>query len=451
MRPLFGVTLIPAGDWRLASSSPRQWNLIFAVRREHHVPTQHRPHTDNRIDAADLVERTPTAPEISESAIRAIFYVISMIAVPILAYIFTWVLFVLAIPAIWLATVAARRMDPLRIGYLFYVHWTLPQAEKGFRAQYASAGPTTTAKGIVAGNWVCLRRDYEQVCRNFRALNGRSSPPPPAHYKLVVSTFPLDGRNQVVAFSDGTSVTWNSASAVLLMDYSEFNTLSGYSNDQDILDAAKALVDIIRFLYEAPRPVTVQSTIELLGTENESNTIRALTVADWWKFVSCIPTDDSEDIQIDYDPNRLLIQLTRAGQHWHLASREISSELRKERKSVRNDRGDQPSIHIGTFSGILNYAGRNVSGSHTAKISPTPPTDDEVLSWLRTLLGLPEVPWSNSDLTDIRRTMEKAIELRDPRISGLKQAVVKLGNICGQIAIGIASNGAYQLLLQYFK
>ncbi len=303
----------------------------------------------------------------------------------------------------------------------------------------------------MAGSWVCLRRDHDQVCRNFRAINGRSSPPPPALYKLVVASFPLDGHNQLVSFADGTSVTWNSASAVLLMDYSEFNTLSGYSNDRNVLDAAKALVDIIRFLYEAPQPVTVQSTIELPGAEDEAATIRALTVAEWWRFVSCISSDDSEDSRIDYDPNRLLIQLTRAGQNWHLASREITSALRKERRSMRNDHGDQPSIHIGTFSGILNYAGRNISGSHTARVSQKQPTDDEVLSWLSTLLDLPEVPWSNSDLTDIRCMIEQAIEQRNPRMSGLKQAIIKFGNICQQIAIGVASNGAYQLLLQYFK
>jgi hypothetical protein len=415
------------------------------------VPAQHRPHVDNRIDAVDLVERTPRAPEISESIVCIIFCAILLAAITILAYIYAWILLILAIPAVWLARVTARQVDPLRIGYFLYVRWTIPHAEKGFRGQYAPAGSTTTPKGIVAGNWVCLRRDYEQVCRNFRALNGRSSPVPPAHYRLVVATYPLDGRNQVVTFSDGAFVTWNSASAVLLMDYAEFNTLSGYSNDQDILNVAKALADIIRFLYEESRPVILQDVFDLLGAENEYNSRQALIAADWWRLVSCLAVDQSYGTEIYYDPDRLLVRLTKAGQQWYLASVNMSSAQRKARRGMHNYSSDQPSIHIGNFSGILNYAGKNVSGSHTAKVSHAISSDEEILSCLRTLLDLAAVPWSDPDLTDVRQTIETAIEQRDPHLSGLKQAIRKFGNICGQIALGVAGNGAYQLLLQYFK
>ena len=415
------------------------------------MSAQHRPHADSRIDAADLVERTPKAPEISTSAIRATTYATFIGAVTIAAYVFNWLFLLLIIPAIWFATVIARRIDPQHIGYFLYVRWTIPHAEKGFRAQYAPAGPTTTSKGITAGDWVCLRRDYEQVCKNFRALNGRSSPLPSAHYRLVVATFPLDGHNQVVTFSDGTSITWNSSSAVYLMDYAEFNTLSGYSNDQDVLNVAKALTGIIRFLYESSRPVTLRSVFELFEVQNEYNTTQALIVADWWRLVSCVSTDESDEFEIDYDPDRLLIRLTRAGQQWHLASGEFSSLQRKARRGVAQDRGDPPSIQITNFSGILNYAGRNVSGSHTAKISHVQPSDDEVISWLRALLSLAEVPWSDPELTGIRQTIEVAVEQQNPRMSGLKQAILKFGDICQQIAIGVVSNGAYQLLLQYFK
>lgn len=118
---------------------------------------------------------------------------------------------------------------------------------------------------------------------------------------------------------------------------------------------------------------------------------------------------------------------------------------------MHHDPSDRPSINIGTFTGILNYAGKNVSGSHTAKISHIQPSDDQVLSWLGEVLGLSEIPWSNSDLIDIRYAIEEALEQRNPRMSGLKQAVIKLGSICRQVAIGVAGNGAYELLMQHFR
>lgn len=395
---------------------------------------------------------TPHVPQISKAVIRTALLIISAAVLAILAFSYIWIAVILLAPAVWLSSIVAQHVDPLFVGSFVYTHWTTRNARIS-DIQSAPAGRRTTAKSIAAGSWVCLMKDYEQACRNFRIANGRSATPPPAEYRLVVATFPLDGHNQLVAFSDGTSVTWNSASAVLFLDQKIGGPLWAYDdNDVGEMDAAKALIGLVGFLYRELKPTTIQNAIDFFGDELESDTRRALLVAQWWKLVTFIYSgNNSRRSKNDHNPSNWLIQLSWAGRNWHLAYCVDPSTLYKEHRSMRHDPSDPPSINIGTFTGILNYAGKNVSGSHTAKISQTQPSDDEVLSWLREVLGLREIPWSNSDLTDVRYAIEEALEQRNPRISGLKQAVVKLGNICQQVAIGVAGNSAYALLMQHFR
>ena len=416
------------------------------------MPAHRGQNGSNWLDAADLVGKTPTVPEISERAVWMICCVISMTAVAILADVTTWFLLILAIPAVWAAKFSAQRIDSPRIGNFIFARWTIRRAEK-FSAWEASAGNTKTVRGIMAGDWVCHRSDYDQAKQNYRAINGRSSSPPPARYRFVVATFPLDGSSQAVAFADGTAITWHSSSSVHFIDDPQLGGMRIYGSDHETLEVAKALNDIAGFLYRIPQPVTVKRTVELLGTGDDTVVFRALMVAEWWKLVSwtCLASNP-KDTQAYYDPSHLVIQLTEAGKRWYLASSGNQFVLQKgSARSMQGNSSNQPSINIGNFSGILNYAGKNISGSHTANNSGVQPADDEVLSWLRTVLGLAEIPWSNPDLTVIRYTIEQALTQRNPRMSGLKQAIVKLGNICQQIAIGVAGNATYAMLLQHFK
>jgi hypothetical protein len=415
------------------------------------MPVRHRPSPGDRIDAAELITMTPRVPQISKVATMTALLAIFLAALAILAISYIWISVILVIPAVWLSFIAARHVDPLSIGSFIYTHWTTRDSRIP-SIQSAPAGRRTTAKSITAGTWVCLIKDYEQACRNFRSVNGRSASPPPAEYRLVVATFPVDGHNQLVAFSDGTSVTWNSASAVTFLDQ-EGGPLYAYDgNDADEMDAAKALIGLVGFLYSKLKPATIRETIDFFGDELESDTRRALLVAQWWRLVTFTYNGSNfRRSRNDHDPNNWLIQLSWAGRNWHLAHCIDPSTLYKEHRSMHHDSSDRPSINIGTFTGILNYAGKNVSGSHTAKISQKQPSDDEVLSWLREVLGLREIPWSDSELTDVRYTIEEAIEQQNPRASGLKQAVITLGNICQQVAIGVAGNSAYALLTQHFR
>lgn len=108
------------------------------------------------------------------------------------------------------------------------------------------------------------------------------------------------------------------------------------------------------------------------------------------------------------------------------------------------------TIRIGTFSGgIFNVAGNDVTGPHVSSSNNAPPSDVQLLECLKEVLDLREIPWSDSDLAAIRRVMEAAVEQRNPRLSGLQQALTRLSSICRDVAVGVVSNGAFQLLLRY--
>ncbi|GAA4635887.1 hypothetical protein GCM10023196_083350 [Actinoallomurus vinaceus] len=112
--------------------------------------------------------------------------------------------------------------------------------------------------------------------------------------------------------------------------------------------------------------------------------------------------------------------------------------------------GGGPQFNIGSLSGVFYYAGQNISGKHSHHIRHGQPSDSQLISCLQEVLDSPDVPWSNPELSDVRQVMEKAITQQNPHIFELKQALMKLRDVCSQVAVGVLGNGAYQLLSQYF-
>jgi hypothetical protein len=120
-------------------------------------------------------------------------------------------------------------------------------------------------------------------------------------------------------------------------------------------------------------------------------------------------------------------------------------------RRMPNSRDSGSSINIGMLSGSLIYAGNDISGSPRVDIYHSRPSNDQVLSSLEVVLELRDIPWSNPDLAEVRRVFEEAIKQQNPQGSSLERAIKKLKTICEQIAIGVLSNGAFQVLMQHIK
>lgn len=316
------------------------------------------------------------------------------------------------------------------------------------KRQQNSVGQRTTARGIKAGKWVCLEKEYNEVRRRSRAIHGRNSESPPTRYRLVIATFPLDGNHQVVSFSDGESVTWHSASTVIFTDCPRLRRGNGDIHDQELSQTAVALTDLVKLLYDSSNPLPQQSIFDHFGSGSKTIASRAIEIASWWKLISVSKATNRstpENVILDYRS----VSLTAAGKDWHLAF--LAPSILRAGGKMQNPRHPKYSIHIGNVSGSVIYAGNDISGSPTANVYNAPLSGDQVLSSLKILLGLQEIPWINPDLAEVRHVIEEAIRQQNPQMSGLRRAFNKLAEVCGQVAIGVLSNGTYQILLQHFR
>ncbi len=316
------------------------------------------------------------------------------------------------------------------------------------KSQRDSVGQRTTARGVKAGKWVCLEKEYNEVRRRSRAIYGRNSESPPTRYRLAIATFPLDGNHQLVSFSDGESVTWHSASTVIFIDCPILRREYKGISDQELSRTAAALTDLVKLLYDSSNPLPQQSIFDHFDSGSKTIANRAIEIASWWDLISVSKATNrgtSGNATLDHRS----VNLTTAGKDWHLAS--LAPSILRAGGKMQNPRHPKYSIHIGTVSGGVIYAGNDISGSPTANVYNAPLSGDQVLSSLKVLLGLQEIPWINPDLAEVRHVIEEAIRRQNPQMSGLRRAFNKLAEVCGQIAIGVLSNGTYQILLQHFR
>lgn len=134
----------------------------------------------------------------------------------------------------------------------------------------------SSASRVSAGTWVYLEKEYKQLSRRYRAEKGRSAGPPLVPDRLVVATHPLDGQQQVVAFSDGTSDTWYRTSNVMVTQMDEPRWLGEVEEEEGAVVAFERIIEI---LYEEGLEGDVKSIFDRLDRCCEEDLERALDAA----------------------------------------------------------------------------------------------------------------------------------------------------------------------------
>lgn len=283
---------------------------------------QHSRRTQSRIDAVDLVNGAAVVPEVSEADARGQLFGRSFLimAVPtvVAAWIWGWLWLLTLLPVMFLAAVIADRADGDQL--VERLHERKASRRRLPAINEAGAGSDTTASGIRAGTWVCIKEEYQRVRRKHKATYGREVADPDVPYRMVVATFPLDGNQQVVAFSDGRSVVWHRASGVIWEECPELRTKQICLDDQAVGRTATALEDVIRFLGNGEAR-SVSSIVSEFGEQREPEIRLALEAAAWWKLIRITQTATAERRLTSDGATRgqAAIQLTEAGQDWHLA------------------------------------------------------------------------------------------------------------------------------------
>ncbi len=106
--------------------------------------------------------------------------------------------------------------------------------------------------------------------------------------------------------------------------------------------------------------------------------------------------------------------------------------------------GPKSNFYKGSSNNV-NYVEGDLIGQ-TTNFAPRP-ADDDVLKALDRLLQAEDLPWDDPELKPLRQLIAKAVERRDTRQSGLREAVGQLLKRCGgAIALGVAGNSVYDVL-----
>lgn len=402
------------------------------------VPTER----DRRIAAVDLIKGAHVIPELSEDTARLFGYLFCGVWWVATTFILTlswhWLAFITLIPLgvslTWF--VASSTASVPVIAQTVHKYWTIPRNEP-LTSDCHTKEWTEPAAYIKAGNWVYLRNEYKP---------GRSGDPPP--YRLLVATFPLSGSEQAVAFSDGTGLIWNQRSKVLVADCPQIATLRERAANDAMRNAAVMLGKIFELLDRNDSGQSIESMTAHLGDNCELDIFRALVVASSWSLIKLSGKGRLRRNARSY--GKLIAQLTEAGQYWHQAPSGFKPGHDTGRKNVPKGPGRQQSIRIENPSGsTIIVAGGNISKPYTSTAQNVQISDSQLLLCLREILDLQEIPWSDSELVDVRRVIQEALTERNPRKPELKRKLVKLQSVCGEVLVGMLSSGAYQLLLHF--
>lgn len=174
----------------------------------------------SRIEPNDLVEGAHIIPEVSEGVARLVVGLAAFTGVALLgtitAWLVNWLLLILFVPSgIAITCFLSRPIHGPALAEFIHERWVAPR--KRLPILYtASYGDLNTVSAISAGDWVCLKSSYDAARRNYHATHGRSVPDPNVEYSFVLATFALSGTQRVVAFSNGSSMTWHPTSKVIV-------------------------------------------------------------------------------------------------------------------------------------------------------------------------------------------------------------------------------------------
>jgi hypothetical protein len=404
----------------------------------------------------DLVKGAPVVPEVSEGFARFVAGVVCFVVLAGVSAALTWTssistLIIIGVLAIFPSIFIGRRVAGPEFAALLHERFIVPRREipLEFEAEY---GKTTRVSGLKAPAWTYLAEEYRLLKSDYLAEHGRSAGSPPVPYQLVIATYALDGNQQVVTFSDGTSIIWHRSSKVIINvdDCPEVEQLIGRVGDDGAQKAADALGEIISILDEKYTAHSVLDIAERLGWHRKTEIARALEVAKWWNLIAVDKADSEHHLLRhgdEYYDSKVV--LTQAGEDWHLASADLQPVRDAARRNVQNEPSNSPHINIGTFAGILNV-GKNISGRHTVRVRQEQVSEVQLLVCIRQVLDLQEIPWSDPRLGDVREVMEEAVAQQNPRLSGMKQAVARLKETCEDVAVGVLGNGVFQLLVNCF-
>jgi hypothetical protein len=279
-------------------------------------------------------------------------------------------------------------------------------------------------------------------------------------HRFVVSVSRINGNEMRVAFSTGESEVWHPRSYVYVADEPRrpIECPAAETSSVERRNAPDLLKQLTSLMYEQDDDfVPVQKLFRLLACEQTVGDgfglafDRAVKAGKGWKL-------------LDADEKTGALRFTKAGLAWHEASPEFHGRASRkdvgvarsveQRAAPRRSGGTSPvTFNISNFSGNLNYAQHDITGDSKVSQSHAGTVLDgsQVMDALRQLLQSDEIPWNHEDLREVREDLEEAAEAGDSDSTAVRRAFSRLQCVVGQLALGVAGNHVYQLLVNHFS
>jgi hypothetical protein len=298
--------------------------------------------------------------------------------------------------------------------------------------------------------WARRVTDHRELVAYEKSLGSSSAAKVPVEYQLVVAAYKVNGNETRIGFSDGTDAIWNPRSNMYTRDFHlrPLGPSSPYLLAHERLESPRLLERLVEILYEHDVPVSLQTIVPRLADGVITNEFmgalhRALEAGVKWALLS--PIDESDRLE-----------LTSAGMTWHEASDMFQARRALRRPGGTRERAGQVTMNFSigdNFSGIFNYAGRDIAGNSSVenRFLGRELSNDQALECLKELLASSQIPWERKELRGIRKALVAGVDQGDIDSHEVTSAFFKLREIVTQLTLGVAGNGIYQLLLDYFS
>jgi hypothetical protein len=336
---------------------------------------------------------------------------------------------------------------------------------KGLRGEAtrfeAGRGSKNRVSGLRAGVWICKEEEHNERRQEQRRVYGRDAPDPPVNYQLVIATSKQSGTTQRIAFSDGSALSWHAQSQLIQISADWSSETGSDSGDLDMLDgAARALVAMAHALEGQPRGMPIHSILANHHDFAQRAVLQAAHAGLVWGIFTTPEGPDlahlyrmarDSDAPLANEFGRLTLRLTDAGQLWLECTDERQTAPRQTDRRTRMKSEPTPAasfvIHGNVSANNLNFAGGDIRDQTVTFHA----SSNDLLMALEAILARPDVPWHGEALTEIRKTIEEAVQQRDVRHPGLRRAVTKLVDVCEGLGVGIVGNTLFEALKNFVK
>lgn len=397
----------------------------------------------DRLAAADLVSVLPKPPSLDRTGYQIAVSAVVLLALLIPCYFLLlqslWYL-LLVFGATFLSLAVGQASDPTPVmARIHRLRWNRIRA--ALDQHTAVRGTDSAVSGLHTGTWVGTRSAYEEARKRQGKRPNGSTKPAKSSYAFLVASYRINGAEYRLGYADGTAPTLNPRTPMLVHGNARIDKRLAKPAADNELQTARELEAIIGALVGNHGPAMTVATLPQwsdFDEEQAGHVLRALEAGELWGLICVNTTRPGRTSRLlpllGARPREALDQatltLTQVGFVWHQATR--AKQIERDRRRVVMAGGKDESINFtGVFSGPVTAARGDVRNNRISQTQTNGLSADDVLTYMRTLLGSDAVDWQSTDLAQVRPVIQKAVDegtVGDPKLTRAMKYLLRTAN-----------------------